>query len=322
MDFWYQKAGWQAWLLSPLTGLFWLVSALRRLLFRLGLKKVYRAPVPVIIVGNLSVGGNGKTPVVLALAESLKEAGLKPGLIARGYGAKGPFPALVKADSPAAAVGDEARLLAKRSGLPMAVGPDRRAAIELLLADQDVDVIISDDGLQHYALSRDIEIVVMDGERRLGNGWLLPSGPLREGAWRLDKVDFVVVNGGMAGPGQYAMTLNQGLPKRVADDVELPWEQLPARVKAAAGIGNPGRFFASLAQRGLELERRLAFADHHAFSAADFAGVEGTLLMTEKDAVKCQPFAADSWYYVPVEAAFGPNLGEALLEILRSRHGL
>lgn len=322
MDFWYQRAGWRAWLLLPLTGLFWLISALRRQLFAQGLKKAYRPPLPVIVVGNLSVGGNGKTPVVLALAEYLQQAGLKPGLIARGYGAKGPFPALVAEDSPAAQVGDEARLLVKRSGLPMAVGGDRRAAIELLLAQHQLDVIICDDGLQHYALARDIEIVVMDGQRLLGNGYLLPSGPLREGPWRLDGVDFVVVNGKDAAAGQFAMGLTQSLPRRVKDDAPLDWQVLGDEVSAAAGIGNPRRFFDSLGQRGLKLKQTLAFADHHGFGPEDFKGVEGPLVMTEKDAVKCQAFAADHWYYVPVEAAFTPDLRQAVLDTLRSRHGL
>lgn len=322
MDFWYQNPGWRAWLLLPLTGLFWLISALRRQLFALGLKKHYRPPVPVVVVGNLSVGGNGKTPVVLALAEALKAAGLRPGLIARGYGAKGPFPALVSAQSEANVVGDEARLLVKRSNLPMAVGGDRRAAIELLLAHHHIDVLICDDGLQHYALARDIEIVVMDGQRRLGNGYLLPSGPLREGAWRLESVDFVVVNGNDAGAGQFAMTLNQGLPRRVCDDSPVQWQVLPETLSAAAGIGNPERFFQSLRQRGYQLSEALAFGDHHHFTQADFKDVQGPLIMTEKDAVKCQAFAPEHWYYVPVDAAFGPQLCQAVLETLRSRHGL
>ncbi|WP_115718896.1 tetraacyldisaccharide 4'-kinase [Gallaecimonas mangrovi] len=322
MNFWYRPAGWQAFALLPLTGLFWLVSSLRRQLFRLGIKKVYRAPVPVIVVGNLSVGGNGKTPVVLALAESLKAAGLKPALLARGYGAKGPFPALVTADAKAERVGDEARLLTKRSGLPMAVGGDRRAAIELLLNHHELDVIISDDGLQHYALDRDIEIVVVDGQRQFGNGYLMPSGPLREGTWRLDDADFIVINGNDASAGQFTMTLNQSLPRRVKDDAVVSWDALTQPVTAAAGIGNPERFFNSLRQRHLTLENTLAFADHHQFSEHDFQHLQGPLLMTEKDAVKCQAFAQDHWYYVPVDAAFGPDLCQAVVDTLRSRHGL
>ena len=321
MKFWYRQGAWQAWLLLPLSGVFWLLSSLRRGLYRLGLKSRYRPPVPVLVVGNLSVGGNGKTPVVLALAKACQQAGIKAGIISRGYGGKGPFPALVSSDSEPAMVGDEALLLASRSGLPMAVAPHRQTAVERLLAE-GIELIIADDGLQHYALDRDLELVVIDGQRRFGNGWLLPAGPLRETPARLNNVDYVVINGGVAETGEYAMCLNQGKPRRVLDDQEVDWATLGDSVSAIAGIGNPERFFASLRQRGLHLCCERPFADHHPYCETDFQGLDGPLLMTEKDAVKCRKLAQDDWYYVPVDATFSPDLCTAIIDKLRSRHGL
>ncbi len=320
----WQHGGWLSWALLPLAGLFWAISALRRLGYGLGLFKAYRAPVPVLVVGNITVGGNGKTPAVLAIAQALQARGFKPGLIARGYGAEpGDFPRLVTAASAPRQVGDEPAMLVRRSGLPMAVGPNRQAAIEALLANQDVDLIISDDGLQHYALARDVELIVMDGQRRLGNGWLLPAGPLREGAWRLAEVDGVLVNGGEPKDGEWPMILKVAEPRRLSDGAVVPWQQFTGPVTAAAAIGHPPRFFNTVRSQGLALAQTLSFADHHGFAPEDFAQVKTPLLMTEKDAVKCRPFAREDWYYVPVDAQIPDAFYEHIERLIRKRcHGL
>lgn len=208
------------WLLLPLSFLYGAVSGLRRLLFRCGLKKSRRMPVPVVVVGNLTAGGNGKTPVVIWLTEQLLARGYRPGVVSRGYGGKSDhYPLLITKDTTTAQAGDEPVLIARRTGVPVAVAPDRAAAVGAILQHAPVDVIITDDGLQHYALQRDMEIVVIDGERRFGNGWWLPAGPMRERAGRLKQVDAMIVNGGTAQPGETAMQL---VPERL-----LTWLTAP-----------------------------------------------------------------------------------------------
>ena len=321
---WYRQGiDWRLWLLLPLHWLFCGISYLRRTLYNLGVLKTYRPPVPVIVVGNISVGGTGKTPVTEALIHWLRKQGHQPAIISRGYGAAGPFPQLVSTNSSAHAVGDEPKLLAVRTQAPLVVGPNRQQAIELLLQTYpQTSIIVSDDGLQHYALARDIEVVVVDGQRGFGNGWLLPLGPLREPLSRLRSVDFIVQNGGNAAlpiqqtsVWQFHLQSSQWL--RVCD--QQPATLPPGNYAAVAGIGNPQRFFdtvhGQLAQQQLsapskqatiKLVTTHAFADHYAFSAKDFvafAQLTG-VLMTEKDAAKCQPFAPENWYYLPVTAQF------------------
>lgn len=292
-------------LLLPLHVLFVALSTLRRWLFQKGLFSVYRAPVPVIVIGNISVGGTGKTPVTEALVQWLKQHGYEPAIISRGYGAKGPFPQLVNAASLATEIGDEPRLLAIRSGAPVAVGPNRQQAIELLLqAFPSTNIIISDDGLQHYRLARDIEIAVVDGQRGLGNGWRLPLGPLRESKRRLTQVDIVAQNGAAETNFGWVFRLQPQGWKRVKDssDVLTP----DGDCIAVAGIGNPQRFFETLKQQPVVLTQCIEFADHYPFSATDFAQFDASsnVLMTEKDAAKCQLFARDNWFYLPVSAEF------------------
>lgn len=291
--------------LLPLQLLFVAISTLRKWLYKIGLLKAYRAPVPVLVVGNISVGGTGKTPVTQALVAWLAEQGYRPAIISRGYGGQGPFPRLVTAQSEPRQVGDEPRLLAQRTAVPVVVSPNRQQAIELLLAAHpEVDLIISDDGLQHYALARDFELVVIDGNRGHGNGWRLPMGPLREPVSRLKQVDMVVQNGGQAGEFGWRFELKPGTWRRVQDhsEVSLP----PAAYTAIAGIGHPQRFFATLEALGITAPNRIAFADHHAYDAAELKNIEqgAGLLMTEKDAAKCHSFAQSNWYYLPVTAAF------------------
>lgn len=306
------------WLLLPVSAVYCSVVLLRRTAYRMGLRSSYRLPVPVVVVGNVTVGGTGKTPLVVWLAQFLKEAGYRPGLVARGYrGRARHWPQQVRPDSDPQVVGDEAVLLARRSGCPMAVGPDRVAAAQALLEHNECDVILSDDGLQHYALKRDVEIAVIDGVRRFGNGHCLPAGPLREPKRRLAQADLLVSNG----PGlhlEHPMKLRLGAARRLdAPDYEQALERFRGqRVRAVAGIGNPQRFFSALQALGLQVEAH-PFPDHHAFVADDFAfGDAAPVLMTEKDAVKCVRFAAPNHWYVPVDAVPDERLGAQVLALL------
>jgi tetraacyldisaccharide 4'-kinase len=310
--YWYSRKP-LVWLLLPLSGLFFLLSSIRRLFYRLGVLSSYRASIPIIIVGNISVGGTGKTPLVVWLCQFLRDQGFKPGIINRGYQGKATtWPQQVTESSDAAQVGDEAVLIAQRTGCPVVAGPKRIDSVKLL-EQQGCDIVISDDGLQHYALQRDIEIAVIDGERRVGNGFLLPAGPLRERVGRLRQVDLIVCNGGRAEQGEFLMQVIASDVVSVTD----PAKRRPLstfaekRVIAVAGIGNPERFFCTLTQAGVEIVRRI-FPDHHHFSAADLQTTDNPLLMTEKDAVKCRTIApADSWY-LSVEAKFNDDFTQHL----------
>lgn len=316
---WYQ--GHKAyWLLLPLTWLYAAVSALRRLLYRLNIKPQHKLPVPVIVVGNISIGGTGKTPFTLMLCAELRARGWTPGIVSRGYGANISAPLLVKADALSTAVGDEPLLLAQRSGCPVVVCPDRVAAAKFLLANTNVDIIVSDDGLQHYRLARDIEIVLVDGSRGLGNGHLLPAGPLREGAWRLAQVNLVVANSQPFALADGVMTLLPTAAKQLTGDALLP----PCKVNLVAGIGNPARFERTVVAAGFTINQRYYFADHYKFTATDFAEISGPVLMTEKDAVKCRVFARDNWFSLSVDAQLDEQLTtkiQTILTNLRSSYG-
>ncbi len=306
-------------LLLPLSWLYGLVSGIIRLLYRLGLKRAWRAPVPVVVVGNLTAGGNGKTPVVIWLVEQLQKRGIRPGVVSRGYGGKAAhYPLLLSPDTTTAEAGDEPVLIYQRTGAPVAVSPVRSDAVQALLAEHDVQIIITDDGLQHYALARDKEIVVIDGVRRFGNGWWLPAGPMRERASRLKSVDAVIVNGGAARPGEIPMHLQPGMAVNLLTGERQAVSRLPALV-AMAGIGHPPRFFATLEQYGARIEKRVPLADHQALVAeqVDALTTPGqTLIMTEKDAVKCRAFAKENWWYLPVDAELSGEQPEHLLQEL------
>jgi len=309
------------WLLLPLAGLYTLLSALNR-----RLAKPERLPVPVIVVGNLIVGGAGKTPLTLWLAQQLKARGWRPGIISRGYGRSGDGVISVSADSQPEVVGDEPLLLARRSGVPVWVGRQRAAAgAALLAAHPEVNVVLCDDGLQHYALARDVELVVFDA-RGAGNGWRLPVGPLRESLARLATVDAIIGNNfksslPFATP-TFAMALQPGRLYRLDEPQHTcSAERLRGRgrLHALAGIGNPSRFFQTLESLGLYCENH-PFPDHHRYSAADLAFArDGVLLMTEKDAVKCAGLTAGETWVLPVEAELSPALIELILEKLRGR---
>lgn len=314
---WYGRH-WLFWPLVPLAGLFRLLVALRRLAFRRGWRRSERLPVLVIVVGNLTVGGTGKTPLVLWLADWLRDQGWKPGILLRGYrGTSSRWPRRVAVDDDPRELGDEAVLLARKSPAPVAAGPDRVAAGRLLLAGAACDILVSDDGLQHYRLQRDLEILVIDGGRGFGNGFCLPAGPLREPLSRARGIPLRLCSGGGC-PDAEPLIL------QVGDLVNLrhPERTLPLasfkrrRVTAVAGIGNPERFFALLRREGLHVEER-PYPDHHAFTAAEVAAwPPGPVLMTEKDAVKCLAFAGEDHWYLPVSAvpsvAFQRQLSQAL----------
>lgn len=304
---WYEpRLRWWLWLLWPLQWLFLLLSSTRRWAYQRGWLRVTTLPVPVIVVGNINVGGSGKTPVTLALVRALQAAGWRPGIIARGYGGKGPFPLQVQADTMAQACGDEPKLLQQRLQVPVVVAPDRVAAGRMLLAAHpEVNVLLSDDGLQHYALARSLEMVVIDGQRGFGNGWRLPMGPLREPLSRLAQVDMLLQNGGssLQHPQAWRFALKPQGWRRVRD--QQPIDALPAGdLVALAGIAAPQRFFVTLQQLGVSVRATHAFADHQPYSAALLQPLAAgkILLMTEKDAVKCAAFAGDHWYYLAVDA--------------------
>ncbi len=323
------RRGLLAWCLLPLAGLFGVLAALRRCLYRLGWMKVARLPVPVIVVGNLFVGGTGKTPMVIFLVEALRAAGFQPGVISRGYGSKESAPQAVTSASSPQDVGDEPLLIAQRTACPVMVGRNRVATAQALLAQYpQVNVILSDDGLQHYALGRDIEIVLFDA-RGGGNGWLLPAGPLREPLSR--PRDFTVINGGKAAGldgdtiamqlvGESAYPLNAPSRPRPLADFMQQNGQAP-KLLAAAGIGNPARFFGMLQTAGLKIDT-LPLPDHYDYADHPFAAVQADIiLITEKDAVKCRNIEAlrndPRLWVVPVTAQVDAALPERIVEKLR-----
>jgi len=319
---WYGLSVWHA-LLIPLSWLFGLLSCARRVAYKLGLFESYKLSVPVIVVGNINIGGTGKTPLVLWLSEQLIHAGYSPAIISRGYGASQSKISPVYADSSPSLVGDEPVLLAKRASCPVWVGHDRVAvAQKLLQVHPQCNVIISDDGLQHYRLKRDIELVVVDASRGFGNGYLLPAGPLRELVGRLKKVDAVIFNGGQptqdSAANHFGMSLQGNRFQSLADDTKFATAKDFAgkKLHAVAGIGNPQRFFQQLENLGLRFERHV-FPDHHAFSVTDLQ-IQGAevILMTEKDAVKCQRFAKEGWWFLPVEAVVEDRLTALMMSKL------
>lgn len=307
-------------LLYPLSLVFGLLAAVRRLLYRSGILASVRLPVPVVIVGNISVGGTGKTPLTLWLAQQLVDNGWHPGIVSRGYtkdGNRSNAPREVSTEAVADEVGDEPLLMAQRALCPVWIGRDRPAAARALLdAHPECDIILSDDGLQHYRLHRDAEIVVVDGARRFGNGLLLPAGPLREPVSRMRMADAVVVNGGEVRGDEFAMQLagthfyNLLNPEIVAAADAFAKQ----RLHAIAGIGHPQRFFSHLEHLGLR-PRQHPFPDHHRYAAADIAFDDAdAILMTEKDAVKCASFANERCWVLRVDAQVSPTLTRLILE--------
>jgi tetraacyldisaccharide 4'-kinase len=311
---WYANAA-SGVVLVPLAWIFGSLVRARHWLYARRWARSVAVARPVIVVGNLTVGGTGKTPLVLWLATQLRERGLRPGIVLRGYRSGVRESRRVSAAASAGDVGDEAALLAARSGCPVAAGADRVADARLLEAD--VDVILADDGLQHLRLQRDLEIVVIDGERRFGNRRLLPAGPLREPLDRLETVDAVVVNGGTNGVGGLKMSFTGAEAVSFAKGERRALTAFaPGPVHAVAAIGNPERFFAMLRHKGLNLIPH-PFADHHGFRRTDIEfGDSLPVLMTEKDAVKCAGITDRRHWYVPVEAVFSEADQDQLLRLV------
>ncbi|HEV2681471.1 MAG TPA: tetraacyldisaccharide 4'-kinase [Rhodanobacter sp.] len=311
---WY-GGGRAPWWARPLATLYGGVIRLRGGLYRADVLRSVHLPVPVIVIGNLSVGGTGKTPLTITVVAALRARGYRPGVVSRGYGGSQREPLLLGDTPNPAQVGDEPCLI-HASGVPVAVGRNRPMAARLLL-DAGCNVLVADDGLQHYALARDVEICVIDGVRRFGNGRLLPVGPLREPLSRLQRVDLRVCNGGVAEDGEYLMQLRGGDVVALSDGrVQSLTSFRGQHVHAAAAIGNPQRFFDSLRAAGITPIEH-SFADHHDFAAADLDFADGLpVLMTDKDAVKCQRFAQAHWWRVPVQADLPQAFYEALDERL------
>ncbi len=323
---WLERGALAAILLPPAL-LFALLVSLRCALYRCGILKSFRLSLPVIVVGNITVGGSGKTPLTLWLVARLRQCGLNPGVVSRGHGGAGKVREVLP-DSNAAAVGDEPLMIRRRMDIPVFVGHDRVAAARALIgAYPGCDLIVSDDGLQHYRLARDFEIAVID-VRGLMNGWPLPAGPLREPSSRLAHVDALVLNdfratlpADMGGSPQFRMCLQGDIfhalddPQRTCSAAALAGLHLAA----IAGIGDPQRFFSHLTVLGLSFTP-CAFVDHHRYCAADLAGIDGdALLMTEKDAVKCAGLTDRPVWVLPVTAQVEPDLAALVMEKLYGR---
>lgn len=319
-------------LLIPLSWLFGAIVYVRRTLYQIGILKSVRLNVPVIVVGNISVGGTGKTPMVIWLANTLKQQGYQPGIISRGYGGRAKQVTEVFAHSNPQQVGDEPVLITKRTACPMFIGADRVSAGKALLAAHpNCNVMISDDGLQHYRLARDMEIALINSKDGFGNRLLLPAGPLREKIARLQTVD-AIVDSANEPSLHFAKKLPQKFNLKLQGDIILPVNGVASgqhveffkhkKLVAIAGIGKPARFFNQLSSMGLHFES-ISFADHHQYSADDlliFAGK--TLLMTEKDAVKCHGFALNDAWFLPVTAKVTSPDGASLIALLQAKLGI
>jgi tetraacyldisaccharide 4'-kinase len=336
---WYQQRNgtypiWY-WLLYPLQLVFWGLSALRRYLFKIGMLSSRKPDVPIIIVGNITVGGNGKTPLALLIAQIALNKGKRPGVLSRGYGGNQTvFPYRVCQGDTADKVGDEPLLIASRLDIPVVIDPKRTRGADYLVDHCDCNVIICDDGLQHYALQRSFEIVVMDS-RGAGNQRLLPMGPLREGIWRLSTVDMLVRNIGVVEPASaerdkltnacdtaYDMTLKPSHWVNVRTHERLGVKEFEEqilstnqqKVTAIAGIGSPSRFFDTLKQLRITPDQTLGFDDHYQYSDSDLP--DGLVLMTEKDAVKCRAFNNAQHWYLEVSAVLPQTFESAIDAVL------
>ena len=325
-------------ILFPVSLLFRLLVALRRALYRGRILSSYKLAVPVIVIGNISAGGTGKTPLTLALAQQFIDRGWHPLIVSRGYGGGAQQPKQVDADSVAQQVGDEPLLMARRNLCPVWIGKDRAAAAQAALqAHPQCDVVLCDDGLQHYRLQRDVEVAVVDGMRGFGNGFMLPAGPLREPVARLQSVDAVVINGGETSAadlfkqgamnlaptiGRYAMRLSGEIFHNLLDPGKTATAGHFHKLNnhAVAGIGHPPRYFRHLQTLDIPFTPH-AFPDHHPYSAADlaFAGCDA-ILLTEKDAVKCAAFADARYWVLRVDAQLDPALVDHILRKIES-HG-
>jgi tetraacyldisaccharide 4'-kinase len=320
-DAWYKEMYISTWLV-PLSMIYHDIVRLRRSLYRNGVLKTTRLPVPVVIVGNITVGGTGKTPLLIWMANFLQQEGFRPGIISRGYAAESnEKPRRVLPDSLASEVGDEPVLIALHTHCPLVVCRNRSVAGKMLLSHFDCNVILSDDGLQHYALERDIEIAVIDGQRRFGNGYCLPAGPLRESVDRLTEVDLVIVNGQPEQSNEKSMALVPADAINLSSGENRPLSSFAGQpCHALAGIGNPDRFFNLLQDLGLDITAH-AFPDHHDFQREEINFADRRpVLMTEKDAVKCREIADHQHWFVPVTAQPDNVFTEQFLTLLNSKY--
>ena len=320
---WYSP--YPVWFLIPLAWIFWLLAGLRRAAYGLGILKTASLSAPVIMVGNITVGGTGKTPFVIWLAGELKRRGRKPGIVTRGYGGESTSPRRVQADSDPRKVGDEAVLLARRAGVPVVAGRDRVAAAELLLQSGQVDVILSDDGLQHYRLPRRHEFVLLDGARGLGNGWLLPAGPLRETEDRLGTAQVIIkrVPGGtFTWPDALRMGLRADTAVSLQDGARRPLRDFAGQsVHAVAAIGNPQQFFDTLETAGLKVDGR-ALPDHATLGPAEVSFSDASMVfMTEKDAVKCTGLDLPRHWYVEAAVDIAPADADRIMQTVERALG-
>lgn len=317
LNVWYGDGWLGKYALLPLTVLFCLLGAVHRWHQK---RHQVRHPVPVIVVGNIAVGGTGKTPLVIWLVERLRELGFQPGVVSRGFGSRVPSDKgewrVVSANDSATDVGDEPLLIFQRTNVPLVIGRNRNQAITALLQQYPCDAIIADDGLQHYAMGRDVEICVVDGQRRFGNGFCLPSGALRERVSRLQSCDFVLTNG-------EHFQVQGGILVHLASGATQTLQAMAGQVvHTVTGIGNPQRFIGLLEAAGLRVLPHI-YPDHHAFQDNELQFEDGfPVLMTEKDAVKCRPFAPQNAWYLPVSAVLEAAVAHALLTRLRGlRYG-
>lgn len=325
-DIWYSKKPWAITISTSMLLLSWCYRALivlRQIAYNHGIFSTHRLPIPVIVVGNIVVGGSGKTPLVIYLAQHLKGQGYHPGIISRGYKGKSKqWPQLVSKDSSPRLMGDEAVLIARRTNCPIAVAPNRYAAAMLLLKQSKIDIIICDDGLQHHALARDIEIITIDGIRRHGNGRCLPAGPLREPAKRLQQVDIIVCNGATYADecnNQFTMEYTGEHLSSLLDNSRThhikQFAQQP--VHAITGVGNPKKFFTYLRSQGLSIIEH-PFPDHHNYTKQDiFFNDNLSVIMTEKDAVKCSRFASDRHWFLMLDITIPGAFLNQLNQLLR-----
>jgi tetraacyldisaccharide 4'-kinase len=316
---WYRKSPWSV-LLFPLSLIYGALMQLRAIAYRFGVLPRWEVGVPVIVVGNLTVGGTGKTPLVIQLVQLLSCAGFSPGIVCRGYrGHTAKVPCLLQEGADPLLVGDEPLLVYEETGCPVVIDRDRVRGARHLVSQCGVNIVISDDGLQHLRMSRAVEIAVVDGYRRFGNGYLLPAGPLRESRNRLDTVDFTVTNGGQALSGEYQMRAS------LKEAVHLTTGERQCLAKfsgktiyAIAGTGNPQQFFSDLHLAGLALNTR-SFPDHHPYQLSDLSDLHlSTVLMTSKDAVKCRKMAGPDWWAVPQTTKIDDSFKQKILEILRN----
>ena len=328
--YWYKPTA-LSWLflllLLPLSWLYCAVSSIRRKLYLSGVLERVKADVPVVVIGNIVAGGSGKTPLLIALCEYVKKRGFKPGVVSRGYGGSFTGVKQLSDGDTAALVGDEPLMIYRRTGVPVVIGSDRASAVERLLAENDCDIVFSDDGMQHYRMARDMEIAVVDAGRRFGNGLCLPAGPLRERVSRLDDVDLVVYNGGSDALASYKLqALNfdklDANTERSLSDFKAGLETSKP-LHAVAGIGNPPRFFNQLRSLGFVIVEH-AYADHHHYQQQDFEGwAQDCIVMTEKDAVKCDRLDLTDAWYLQVDAVFSETLetelAARLLPLLEQR---